>query len=80
MHTYIVQKGESVRSVSRKFSVPEAALLRENQAPFYEGQSVSVPVDILSLPPDAARYAQGYFQVPASSVVTLGETVDVIFT
>lgn len=79
VHTYTVGKGESARSVSGKFSVSLAALQRENPTPFYEGQVVSVPVGILTLPPGSAPGAAGYFQVPPGAVLDRPNAVNIVF-
>lgn len=80
MHTYTVKKGESVKSVSAKFALPEAALCRDNPTPFFEGQRLTVPVDILFLPPEAAKNAAEYYQVPESSILRRPDGVNVLFT
>ncbi len=80
MHTYIAQKGESARSVSEKFNVTPAALMRENVTPFYEGQVVTVPVGVLNLPSHSAPvHPAAYYQVPESSVFTRRDRVNIVF-
>ncbi len=80
MHTYIVGKGESARSVAEKFRVTTASLTRENATPFYEGQLVSVPVGILSLDAGDVPYRpQSFFQVPESSVQTRRDVLNIVF-
>ena len=78
MHTYTVGKGESAQSVSEKFTVSLAALLRENHTPFYEGQQITVPVGILHLPPGAHPAARTY-QVPDTAIQSRPDAVNVIF-
>ena len=80
MYTYTVRKGESVRSVAAKFAVPEPTLARENPTPFYEGQRITVPVDILFLPPEAAEDAPEYYQVPESAIFRRPDGANILFT
>lgn len=77
--TYTVQRGESARSVAWKFMVSQAALTRENETPFYEGQKVTVPVCILTLPPSAGQNRADYYQVPPSAIVSRPGTENIIF-
>lgn len=80
MHIYTVQKGESAQSVCQKFSVTPAALQRENETPFYEGQQVTVPVGILNLPPSASLgRLTGYYQVSKAAVAERQDAVNIIF-
>ena len=79
MHTYTVGKGESAQSVSEKFSVSSAALQRENHTPFYEGQQITVPVGILTLPPGPHSGACKYYQVTDASVFERQDAVNILF-
>lgn len=79
MHTYTVLRGESVQSVSEKFGVPKAALLRENPAPFYEGQQVTVPVSVLHVAPTPAGLLSRYYQTPLSSIYERSHRVNIVF-
>lgn len=79
MHTYIVGKGESVQSVSEKFTVSPAALRRVNHTPFYEGQQIMVPVGILNLSPGTHPGVGGYYQVPRSAVFHRPDAVHIVF-
>ena len=79
VHTYTVGKGESAQSVSEKFTVSLAALLRENHTPFYEGQQITVPVGILHLPPPPPPPAARFYQVPDTSIQTRPDAVNIIF-
>lgn len=79
MHSYTVQKGESAGSVAEKFGVSESVLLRENHAPFYEGQQVSVPVSVLTIrskPPSVLRL---YYQIPDSAISERSDRMNIIF-
>lgn len=78
VHTYTVGKGESAQSVSEKFSVSRAALQRENHTPFYEGQQITVPVGILTLPA-GSRPGAGYYQVPGTAIFDRQDAVNIIF-
>ena len=80
VHTYIVRKGESARSVADKFEVTVAALTRENATPFYEGQLVTVPVGVLRF--DAGNAPKGpgsFFQVPETSIMSRRGVMNIIF-
>lgn len=79
VHTYTVGKGESAQSVSEKFSVSRAALQRENHTPFYEGQQITVPVGILTLPPGERPGASRYYQVAEAAVFDRQDAVNIIF-
>ncbi len=79
MHTYTVLRGESVRSVAEKFGVPQAALLRENPAPFYEGQRVTVPVSVLCTAPAPAELLSRYYQTPLSTIHERSHRVNIVF-
>ncbi len=79
MHTYTVGKGESAQSVSEKFAVSSAALQRENHTPFYEGQQITVPVGILTLPPGPHPGAVKYYQVTDASVFERQDAVNILF-
>lgn len=79
VHTYRVKKGESARSVSEKFAVPESTIGRVNPGPFYEGRPISVPVDILRIPPGASENAAEYFEVPRSRIVELEDAAYIFF-
>ncbi len=79
MHSYTVLRGESVQSVSDKFGVPKAALLRENPAPFYEGQQVTVPVGVLNTDRAPVSLLRLYYQIPESSILELSDRVNIIF-
>lgn len=79
VHSYKVQRGESVRSVAAKFSVPEAALSRENETPFYQGQRVSVPVTVLRVPPEPPQVLAERYQVPAAKVLTRPDVSIIVF-
>lgn len=79
VHSYTVRKGESAQSVSEKFQVAPAALLRENETPFYEGQQVTVPVGILHLPPTSAVRLTGPYQVPESRILERQDATNILF-
>ena len=79
VHIYTVQKGESARSVSEKFGVTEAAVLRENHIPFYEGQQVTVPVGIINIPPRPRRMLTAFYQVPDAAIYTRPDVTNIIF-
>ena len=79
MHTYTVLRGESVQSVSEKFGVSKAALLRENPAPFYEGQRVTVPVSVLCTAPAPVELLSRYYQTPLSSIYISSHRANIVF-
>ncbi len=79
MHTYTVRRGESARSVAEKFSVPEAALLRENHAPFYEGQRVTVPVSVLNIAPLPPSVLMRCYQIPGTAILERPDRVNILF-
>ena len=79
MHTYTVRRGESARSVAEKFGVPQAALLRENPAPFYEGQQVAVPVSVLNIAPLPPTVLGLYYQIPGTAILSFPDRVNILF-
>lgn len=80
VHIYTVQRGESARSVCEKFNVSAAALLRENETPFYEGQQVTVPVGVLNLPQGtSAGRLTGSYQVSRAAIIERDDAVNIIF-
>ncbi len=79
MHSYTVQKGESSRSVAEKFGVNESALLRENTAPFYEGQQVVVPVRVMHIASNPPSLLQRCYQIPDASILESSDHMNIIF-
>ena len=77
--TYRVRRGESARSIGEKFSVPESAILRENPGPLYEGREITVPVDILRIPPESAKTAAAYYEVPESWITVSEDAAYILF-
>ena len=65
--------------MAEKFGVSEAALLRENAAPFYEGQQIVVPVSVLHVAGAPAPLLSGYYQIPVSSIYSRAQHVNILF-
>ncbi len=79
MFCYKVRKGESVRSVAQKFRLPEAALARENETPFYEGQRVFVPVSVLRLEPEDPEVIKRLYGLGGEAILTRPDASIIIF-